>query len=325
MPMPARLVRKASVMLRLLQDQRASAAPKHGVLLLLVFVLSAPPGVAAAFGAPTQSPLASLLREATSGSEPTGFSPSFLPDGGVVGFAVTPDGTEIYFCSFLSNVPRLFFSKYAEGQWTEPTTTSFAGDEFGGPPHISPDGARLYWRSDQPAPDDWPGVKPEPGSREAVRYWVVDRSEGEWVDPRPLELPVPAGTNLLGLSTSADSTLYTSISFQIVRFSRESGSYGIAEALSPALDGHSPAVAPDGSLLVFVHGTPRRLFVTFRTDGGSWTSPRDLGDAINGRSMNGYPSITPDGRYLFYTLGHKLHWVSIRVIEALRGRSARLR
>jgi hypothetical protein len=70
---------------------------------------------------------------------------------------------------------------------------------------------------------------------------------------------------------------------------------------------------------LFVRGKPRRLFVTFKADDGSWTSPRDLGDAINGRNMNGYPSITPDGRYLLYTLGHKLQWVSIRMIEALRG------
>ena len=205
-----------------------------------------------------------------------------------------------------------------ENRWTLPELTHLNGDYFGGPPHISPDGKRIYWRTNKPFPTDWPGKRPKPGSREAVRYWAAQKTEQGWSSGQPLLLPLPFETNLLGLSTTLGETIYTSISFRIVCIRPQKDSGMVLEKLPPYLNGHSPAVAPDESYLIYVSGTPRKMSVTFRNTDGTWTLPIVFGENINKKNMNGYPSITPDGRFLFYTVNHKLYWVSTDIIQSMK-------
>ena len=250
--------------------------------------------------------------------EPKTFSPNLIFSKKVVGFAITPDDREIYFCQFTANEPQLFFTKAVDDRWTRPERTPFNESHFGGPPHISPDGQYIYWRTNRPFPEDWPGMKPQPGTREALQYWTADRSGSDWINARPLQLPVSLDTNLLGLSSTSNGTIYSSIAFHIVRFRKQGGQYTGPERLPNFLNGHSPAVSPDERYIVFVQGTPRKLYVSFRDQNDSWTQPRSLGDNINRSNMNGYPSITSDGRYLFYTVDHTIIWIRTDYLHHLR-------
>ena len=266
----------------------------------------------------TDLPSGPFFGETPPGHEPKIFSIDCLSKDRVVGFTISPDGNEIYYCKFIANNPNIFFTEIVNGQWTLPQLSQFNEDYFGGPPHISPDGKKLYWRSSKPFPNDWAGTKPQPGTKEAIQYWVLERSGNVWINPRPLKLPISLKTNLLGISTTVEGTIYTSISSQMVRFCKHNNLYKEAEGLPRFLHGHSPAIAPDESFLVFVKGTPRKLYVSFRDKNDSWTQPQSLGDEINMKKMNGYPSITPDSRYLFFTVDHKLYWVRTAIIKKLR-------
>lgn len=251
-------------------------------------------------------------------NEPKIFSMNGISKDRVVGFTISPDGKEIYYCKFISNDPKIYYTESINDHWTLPQLSRFNEDYFGGPPHISPDGKSLFWRSNKPFPNNWAGTKPKPGTTEAVQYWVLERSGNSWINPQPLRLPISLNTNLLGISTTLKGTIYTSISFQIRRFRKHNNLYEEAEKLPQFLQGYSPAIAPDESFLIFVKGTPRKLYVSFRDKNDSWTQPQSLGNEINIKGMNGYPSITPDSRYLFFTVNHKLYWVNTHILEKLK-------
>jgi Tol biopolymer transport system component len=88
-------------------------------------------------------------------------------------------------------------------------------------------------------------------------------------------------------------------------------------------------VAPDESYILF--NSPRAgsytrndIWVTFRSQDGSWTPPVNLGKRIN-RDANAVlcPTVSPDGRYLFFTRLQEggtgyVYWVSARIVDEIR-------
>jgi Tol biopolymer transport system component len=93
---------------------------------------------------------------------------------------------------------------------------------------------------------------------------------------------------------------------------------------SPSFD-YSSCVAPDGSFLIFTStrsGAPD-LYVTFSNGNGGWTVPVNM-KIINTDAEESDPSLSPDGRYLFFTRGHggvepqDIYWVSTGIIGKLK-------
>ncbi|HKZ11389.1 MAG TPA: hypothetical protein VJL61_11895 [Rhodanobacteraceae bacterium] len=70
----------------------------------------------------------------------------------------------------------------------------------------------------------------------------------------------------------------------------------------PAISTHDPAIAPDGSCIVFGYGKTTaglgRLCIAFR-DGDHWSQPVDLGDVVNGVGPWG-SHVLPDGRAITF-------------------------
>ena len=66
-----------------------------------------------------------------------------------------------------------------------------------------------------------------------------------------------------------------------------------------------PFIAPDASYLIFASDRPgglgaRDLYLSFPTSDG-WGAPLNLGAPINSEQWDIYPTVSPDGRYLFFT------------------------
>jgi hypothetical protein len=75
-------------------------------------------------------------------------------------------------------------------------------------------------------------------------------------------------------------------------------------------------VAPDESYLVVeLHLDPRTcgLFVSFKQEEGSWS---DIVRLPTGWGR--FPSVSPDGKYLFFMRREGIYWVSADIIEAAR-------
>ncbi|MCP4899276.1 MAG: hypothetical protein GY906_20115, partial [bacterium] len=88
------------------------------------------------------------------------------------------------------------------------------------------------------------------------------------------------------------------------------GEFGAPENLGPSInteDNESDAcVSPDGDYLVFTSGREvgcgkGDLYVSFRTAEAGWTEAVNLGDAVNTEHTEFCPSVSRDGKYLFFT------------------------
>ena len=59
------------------------------------------------------------------------------------------------------------------------------------------------------------------------------------------------------------------------------------------------------------------MYVTFLQEDGTWGEAQNLGKEIN--TMHGHmASISPDGKYLFFSADDDIWWVSLDGIEKLR-------
>lgn len=91
-----------------------------------------------------------------------------------------------------------------------------------------------------------------------------------------------------------------------------------------------PFIAPDESYIIFDSiregGYGRSdLYISFRAADGSWGPAINLGDKINTTDSEKNPSVSPDGKFLFFDLRKKrgnedvtIYWVDAQIIETLR-------
>jgi hypothetical protein len=121
---------------------------------------------------------------------------------------------------------------------------------------------------------------------------------------------------------------------RLLRSKLVDGGYAEPEDLgSPINDGGAlhAFVSRDESYILF--NSPREgsftdldIWVSFRKEDGSWGAPMNLGKEINGGAQaNLCPTVTPDGRYLFYTKRDEngnglIYWVGTGILDTLRNR-----
>ncbi len=249
-----------------------------------------------------------------------------------LGITFTPDGGTAFFTvrSPTTNTPPLLVIvvsrrlSHGDGErWSEPRIAPFSGRFNDWSPTISPEGSRLFFTSDRPLPGS-PAATP-PGARDS-HLWVVERRlpDGRWGEPRSLGKSIETDAADQNSSVAANGTLYFSSlraggkgGFDLYRSRWTNGHYGAPENLADLnteANEVQPAIARDESFLVFtavgrpdaIHGGghlyPRSdLYISFRTAGGGFTPPRNLGSPINTAAGESNPSLSPDGRWLFFT------------------------
>jgi len=74
------------------------------------------------------------------------------------------------------------------------------------------------------------------------------------------------------------------------------------------LHGCDPAIAPDGSFLVFYSiepgargGTPTDLYLTLRQSDDTWRNPQRMGPGVNTEYYEMAARISADKKYMFFT------------------------
>jgi hypothetical protein len=93
---------------------------------------------------------------------------------------------------------------------------------------------------------------------------------------------------------------------------------------SPEVADHA-YIAPDESYMIF--DSPQRpggqggygdLYICFHNPDGSWGEAVNLGNTINSPAANFCPSVSPDGKYLFYGTYRDVYWVSTEILIRLK-------
>jgi hypothetical protein len=227
------------------------------------------------------------------------------------GLTVTEDWSEIYFTRDEGGRPTIMKMTCTSEGLHLPVAAPFSGRYIDGHPCLLPDGQRMVFVSRRPCP----------GAGQALNPWIVERTESGWSAPQSLGRPIIDQT-VHAPSFSSMGTIFAS---GIIRFERAKEGYLPAERLSPDIEGYAPAIARDESFLVFsvrrsdgFGGTD--LYVAFAASEGSWGEPRNLGVGINTEHVEGSPTLSLDGRYLFFSRHEDIWWVSTKAIEKLRPR-----
>lgn len=244
------------------------------------------------------------------GLKPEIFAPAIISTDGYE-FAITfsPDGKELYFTrrEGEKNYPTnyLMVCRYENDRWTEPEIASFSGKYFDFESHISPDGQRLYFGSLRPKPQ---GIQAEGD------IWFLEKTDHGWGEPKFLHAPINNGFAMYVTSANNGNIYYTGADGLYCSFCRN-GKYSEPEKLKDENDeyfsGAHPFIAPDESYLIF--DSDPGLVISFRKEDGTLTKIKEMGIV-----PNMCPSVSPDGKYLFFARHGNIFWVDAKIIEKLK-------
>jgi hypothetical protein len=239
------------------------------------------------------------------------------------------DGNEYVFTKFnpyttMARWGLLCVSRHREGRWSEPEVLPFSGRNLDFTPRFSPDGRTLFFASSRPAPGK---------TARTVRIWSAARTASGWEEPRVLPAPINAPDDDWNYAPSVtrDGTLYFASTrdgsgrAHVYRARFVDGAYRDPEKLGPAINSEftedDPYVSADERVLIFsskgeglptdrdrpetIPGGgvryPRGDLYASLSSSGEWSPARHLEASVNTFAEEGAPSLTPDGKYLFFT------------------------
>jgi len=296
------------------------------VILVAVLVYSAFDTIIdtpAAASIPTPLPAQPYLAQSLPGAEPQVFAYGILNGELHSAPVFTPDLNAVYWCAADDNGTFTNTMSVVDGSWTALKRLAPADTiESACAPFISPDGNRLFFLSTAPTPGS--------ATPQKENIWVAELIAGSWSQPHPLP---PAVNNLRihwSFSTATNGDLYFAAGeggindLYVSRF--VDGEYAIPQKLGAPVNTPdkyelTPAIAPDGSFLLFsrlpsLQGTPR-LYITYAQPDGSWSQPALIYNIKYGFA----PVLSPGGEYLFFLSDQSsISWRDTSFIDHLRPR-----
>jgi Tol biopolymer transport system component len=201
--------------------------------------------------------------------------------------------------------------KKKNGIWGTPAVASFSGEVMDGSPIISGDGDKLF-------------IYRKVAERD-IEIIYFTKSNNKWSNPKSI---------VKGFSPTVakNGNVYFNSDDWIYKVEFRNGKYIEPRQLNKEinLNGYlnwTPFVAPDESYLIFSrcdrNGDYGNLYICFWSDTeNNWTEPVEIGELINTPAQERFPSVSPDGKYLFFTRSRGNHddiyWVSAKVIQDLK-------
>jgi dipeptidyl aminopeptidase/acylaminoacyl peptidase len=262
------------------------------------------------------------LGQAPPGETPVVFAPGVVSDGHIHSrLAISPDGNQMCWTSVPTltgqGVPRIVCVARENGTWTKPQTPPFAAEGMTANPLFSPDGAKLFFDFAESREKGW-----------RTRY--VEKTGSGWSTPRSdgVLLRTSSSFTKSGKVYYSDRLSGKPWDTGIYSARHSAAGYSDAQALdaafnSPYID-YTPYISPDEAYLMFSSSRPsadERMFlhISFRNSDGTWSPPRKLGGPMGFAGAARFPSISPDGKYLFFCGDDgNFYWADIKVIEKLK-------
>jgi len=225
-------------------------------------------------------------------------------------FAVSPDGAEIFYSLRGPSGATIISLKRIDNIWSNPEVAPFSGEYFDLEPSFSPDGNKLYFVSQRPLEKG--------GYEKDFDIWYTEKNGTMWGEPVNLGEPVNTEANEFYPSFTSDGTLYftaaykESIGGEDIFFSKfQDGKFlqpeNVGSSVNTEADEYNSFVSSDGSFLMFTsHGWGKGfgsgdLWVSFKDDNNEFQKPVNMGEFVNTPFFEFCPSLSPDGRYMFFT------------------------
>lgn len=246
-------------------------------------------------------------------SEPELVQPGIISTDGNETFpAQDPSDGALWFSMYEHGFAEqtIFFARTTADGWATPEVAPFSGTWGDRAPRFSPDGGRLYFTSNRPTVAG--------GEAGDMNIWVVTRRPDGWSEPAMVQTPVSSadGHDIHNVATT-NGTIYVASNrpggfgrSDIYRIPRVSGGFGEAEHLGPPINDELSQpdllVSPDERWMILVitehpSGLGGDDLYLSRFEDGSWTDPQNLGAPINSEEYEYGPTLSRDGRHLYYT------------------------
>jgi Tol biopolymer transport system component len=202
----------------------------------------------------------------------------------------------------------ILVSRFVKGKWTTPEVAPFSGQYSDADPFITADGSHFYFISNRPVAG---------ASTPNLDIWVMEKTAAGWSEPKNPGAPINSPGSEWYPTIAANGTMYFGSDRQggkgrtdIYRAGLVNGKYAEAENLGDAINTQfnefEPLIAADESFLIFMCGGRADarggfdLYISYNRN-GTWTKPVNLGDKINSAGNEYSPTISPDGKYFFWT------------------------
>lgn len=251
------------------------------------------------------------------GMKPEIFAPGIISTGYNERIACfTVDGKELYFMLWGAPVGVLLHMEEENGIWTKPEVVPFSG-KYNGEYLLSPDGRKIVFCTDRPL-----SGKGKPLNN--FYTWIVEKEGDAWGEPKYIEAFEDEEKSFSGYPTIAKSgNIYfyserkDGMGREDIYLSRfKNGNYSKPENLGFGVntehDEIDPFIAPDESYIIYLRRGDEGfggvdLFISFKKEDGSWTEGKNMGPDINSSATEYCPSVSPDGRYFFFTSNRSIH------------------
>jgi len=262
------------------------------------------------------------LEQPRPGLTPTVFAPGIVSNDGRSEGAVSfsPDLDEIYFQAGSENEKlAIYFSQLEGKKWTPVEKASFTNGKKDEEVHpfVSHDGKRIYFTAYSSDLFD-------------TGVWYVDYSDHSWSEARKLDLPIN-DDKAFGFNQAKSGNLYYfNISKRKNSYATFSGNGSINVTEFEIEPGVFHVFTSPNEDYFVAHGpnsekgrADRDIYVSFKKSDGTWGRPINLGSDVNTKAGESVPTISPDGKYLFFGRDEEdgtenIYWVSTEVIERLR-------
>ncbi|MEO9869053.1 TolB family protein [Ekhidna sp.] len=269
------------------------------------------------------------LGQDTPDLDPQVFAEEFLPKGAYLHtVSFTADGKECYFTaeSRAYNGGTIMVSKLENGKWTNPKPAPIPGTYREIDPLITPDGSAMLYCTNRP-------VNEGDAVTGNMDIWMIKRVGQSWGKPMYLGADVNTEGQDWFPTITRSGTLYFSpwigdvsnIHTSMMKDGKYQKSRKLSDQVnSPNLD-YDPLISPDESFLIFCSDRPNGygdvdLYVCFKKENGSWTKAKNMGNRINTEGAEFAPTISPDGKYLFFARDKQIYWVKSDIINQFKSR-----
>ncbi|HYD12151.1 MAG TPA: hypothetical protein VEC11_04835 [Allosphingosinicella sp.] len=250
---------------------------------------------------------------ASAPARPEKFAPEVVARGDTEEsmLSVSPDGSQLFWGVSrvwfpMSRVSEIWTARRTVNGWEGRERASFSFGYSDGDPFVSPDGRRIYFVS----------VRPVRGPRRDFDLYVVERTATGFGPARNLGTNVNSPEDELYPSVAADGTVYfasdRSGTWKIYRARPQAdGSYGAPEPLPAPVNAEgnwnfNPFVSADHRTLLYTSlnraGDRGRgdIWMARLDADGAVTIARNLGPLVNSAQDEFHPTLSPDGRALFF-------------------------
>ena len=235
----------------------------------------------------------------------------------------SPDLKEMYFdAKHEGQASQIYFSKLIDDTWTTIKKANFTKghkkEEMH--PFVSPNGNRVYFTAFDSIFSD-------------ERIWYINRLENSWSDAIKLNSTVNSDKVFFGNHAKKGGLYYFNLSKFKTYYAFNKDDKFI-EPKEVEIDfGHHAFISPNNDYLLVTarnHEKENRndndIYVYFKNHDENWSKPINLGTTVNTNLSEKTPSISPDGKYLFFGRDERniepglsnIYWVSTEIIEKLR-------